>query len=69
MFLPYNDNVKKALIFLFLNIGLFIFAAVIFVKIDAMSQKVHAEVQSLSADLDWEGFKCHQAVQNMLKEQ
>lgn len=64
-----NDNFKKALTFLFLNIGIFIFAAVIFVKIDTMSQKVRAEVQSLSADLDWEGFKYHQAVQNRLKEQ
>ena len=62
-----NDNVKKALTFLFLNIGIFIFAAVIFVKIDVMSRKVHAEVQLLSADLDWEGFKYHQAIQNSLK--
>ena len=67
MSFPYNDNIKKSLIFLFLNIGIFIFAAVIFVKIDVMSQKVHAGVQSLSADLDWEGFKHHQAVQSTLK--
>ena len=67
MFLPDNDNVKKGLTFLFLNIGLFIFAAVIFIKIDTMSQKVHADVQSLSADLDWQGFQCRQAIQNILK--
>ena len=66
MFLPDNDNIKKALVFLFLNIGIFIFAAVIFIKIDTMSQKVHAEVQSLSADLDWAAFQCHQSVQNKL---
>ena len=62
-----NDNIKKALTFLFLNIGIFIFATVIFVKIDVMSHKVHADVQYLSADLDWEDFKYHQAIQNSLK--
>ncbi len=68
VFPPDNENIKKALTFLFLNIGIFIFAVVIFMKIDAMSQKIHAEVQSLSVDLDGEGFKHHQAVQNILKE-
>ena len=67
MSLADSDNIKKALTFLFLNIGIFIFAAVIFAKLDAMSHKVQAEVQTLSADLDWESFQYHQTVQGMLK--
>ena len=66
--LPENDNVKKGLTFLFLNIGILIFASVIFVKIDVMSHKIHSDVQLFSADLDWEGFLYHQAVQNIAKE-
>lgn len=67
MFLPDNDHIKKALTFLFLNIGIFIFAIVMFVKIDAMSHKIQAEIQTLSADLDWGNFKHRRAVQNTLK--
>lgn len=67
MFMPDDENIKKTLIFLFLSIGIFIFAAVIFVKIDTMSQKARSDAQLFSTDLDWVASQYHQTVQNVFK--
>ncbi len=50
------DNIKKALIFLFAVIGLFIFYLVIAVKIEVMAQQTQAKVQMMSASVEWEGY-------------
>ena len=50
------DNIKKALIFLFTLIGLFIFYLVITVKIEVMAQQTEAKVQATAANVEWEGY-------------
>ena len=61
------DNLKKALTFLSLSLGMLIFATVILVKVDVMAKKAEADSRALSADLDWEGFLYHQTVVNIMR--
>jgi len=61
------DNVKKALSLVCLSFGMSIFAAVILIKVDVMAKRIEAETKALSADLDWEGFRYHQTVVDILK--
>ena len=59
-------DISKALSFLFLSIGMAIFAMVLLMKIDVMTQGAKADVQSLSADLSWEEYLYQQAARNAL---
>ena len=61
------DNIKKALSFLGLSLGMLIFAGVILIKVEVMASKIKAETQALSAELDWEGYLYHQAVIDVMK--
>ena len=61
------DNFSKALVFLFLAMGVGIFLMVVMMKVDVFAAKVKAEVKSNAAELDWEGYLYHQTVQNVIK--
>ncbi len=62
-----NENVKKGLTFLFLNLGIVIFAIVILTKIDVMAKKVEGQTQELSAEIDWQNYLYHKTVLNIIK--
>lgn len=59
------DNIKRALIFLFAVIGLFIFYLVIAVKIEVMVQQTEAKVQLTSASVEWEGYLFQKTLDQM----
>ena len=61
-----NDNVKRGLTFLFLNLGIMIFAVVIFTKLDVMAKKVESQTQELSAEIGWQGYLYHKTVLTVL---
>ena len=63
-----NDNVKRGITFLFLNLGILIFAMVIFAKLDVMTKKVESQTQSVAADIDWQGYLYHKTVLNILNQ-
>ena len=62
------DDIKRALIFLFSVIGLFIFYMVIMVKIEVMAQQTEAKVQKVSADITWEDFLYQKTVDSLIKD-
>ena len=57
-------DISRALSFLFLSIGMAIFAMVLLMKIDVMTQGAQADVQSLSSELGWEEYLYQQAARN-----
>ena len=61
-----NENVKKGVTFLFVNLGLFISAGIILTKIDVMAKKVDSQTQELSADIAWQSYLYHKTVLNIL---
>ena len=63
-----NDNVKRGLTFLFLNIGIVIFAVVIFIKLDVMAKKVESDTQAVAADVGWQGYLYHKTVLTILNQ-
>ena len=63
-----NDHVKRGLTFLFLNLGIMIFAVVIFTKLDVMAKKVESQTQEVSADISWQGYLYHKTVLNILNQ-
>lgn len=63
------DNIKKALIFLFALIGLFIFYLVITVKIEVMAQQTEAKVQTTAAGVAWEGYLFQKTLDKVMENQ
>ena len=63
-----NDNVKRGITFLFLNLGIMIFAVVIFTKLDVMAKKVESQTQAVSADIGWQGYLYHKTVLTILNQ-
>ena len=61
-----NDHVKRGLTYLFLNVGIAIFAAVIFIKIDMMTKTMESQTQEFSAQISWQGYLYHKAILNVL---
>ena len=57
----FYSNLKSILILVFLTIGMMIFAAMILMKVDVMSQKAKADLKLFSANSDWEGFVAQQS--------
>ena len=64
---PDYTSVQKGMSFLFLNIFLFIFAALVLTKVDIMYKKAQAETQRVSAEWDWKGYLYHQDLQNKIQ--
>ena len=63
-----DENIKKALTFLFFAMGLGIFSLVLLLKVDVWSKRVVSETKEFGAELDWEGFRYQQTARNLMKQ-
>ena len=64
-----NEILKRGLIFLFLNIGIFIFGIVVLTKINMAQKDAETQTQQVSSDVDWQAYLYHKTMLNVLSKE
>ena len=62
-----DDNIRKAIMFIFLVIGIGIFYTILMTKLEVMAEETNARVQKSAADIAWGDFLYQKATEARIK--